>query len=61
MHSANMHSCKGLLLTDAKRCNVPGEQCFEGLLGQGILQDPVLHFTVVQLNLSIMNGLSSAP
>lgn len=33
----------------------------DGLLGQGILQDPVLHFTVVQLNLGIMNGLSSAP
>ena len=46
---------------DAECCNVPGEQCTEGLLGQGILQDPVLHFTVVQLNLGIMNSLSSAP
>ena len=46
---------------DAECCNVPRKQCSEGLLGQGILQDPVLHFTVVQLNLGIMNSLSSAP
>jgi hypothetical protein len=46
---------------DAECCSMHGEQCVESLLGQGILQDPVLHFTVVQFNLSIMNGLSSAP
>ncbi len=45
---------------DAECCSIHGEEYTESLLGQGILQDPVLHFTVVQLNLGIMNSLSSA-
>ncbi len=46
---------------DAEYCNRHEEQRIGSSLGEGILQDPVLHFTVVQHNLGIMNGLSSAP